>query len=89
MSSASVYSDTTQTGIDETAPVGKLDDPTIEQITGETYGPLKALCESTVQEAMPGRAEGETRADVARRLDSSPRPDLPSDGSEEPDQGER
>jgi 2'-hydroxyisoflavone reductase len=55
VSSASVYSDTTQIGIDETAPVGTLDDPTLEQITGETYGPLKALCEAAAEAAMPGR----------------------------------
>ena len=30
---------------DEDSPVGKLDDETVEEITGETYGPLKALCE--------------------------------------------
>jgi GTP-binding protein len=41
-----------------------------------------------IQEAMPGRAEAETRADVARRLDSSEWPDLPSEVPEEPDEGE-
>ena len=30
---------------DETSPLGKMDDETIEEVTGETYGPLKALCE--------------------------------------------
>src|SRR5690242_9899627 len=29
--------------LDEHAPVMTLEDPTIEEITGETYGPLKAL----------------------------------------------
>jgi 2'-hydroxyisoflavone reductase len=42
--------------LDEDAPVGMLDDPTIEEITGETYGPLKALCEQVVQEVFPERA---------------------------------
>ena len=30
---------------DESSPVGKLDDESVEEVTGETYGPLKALCE--------------------------------------------
>ena len=30
---------------DEMSPLGKMDDETIEEVTGETYGPLKALCE--------------------------------------------
>ena len=37
-------------GIDESDPVGKIEDETIEEITGETYGPLKALCEQAVQD---------------------------------------
>ena len=43
-------------GINETDPVGKLQDETIEEITGETYGPLKALCEQVVQEIYEERA---------------------------------
>jgi 2'-hydroxyisoflavone reductase len=35
--------------------VGTLDDPTLEEVTGETYGPLKALCEAAAEQAMPGR----------------------------------
>jgi 2'-hydroxyisoflavone reductase len=31
---------------DERSPVGKLADESIEKVDGETYGPLKALCES-------------------------------------------
>ncbi|UCF39426.1 MAG: SDR family oxidoreductase [Acidobacteriota bacterium] len=45
VSSISVYSDNSIIGMDETAPVGTLDDPTVEEITGATFGPLKALCE--------------------------------------------
>ena len=30
---------------DENSPLGKLDDETVEEVTGESYGPLKALCE--------------------------------------------
>jgi 2'-hydroxyisoflavone reductase len=33
---------------DENSPLGKLDDETVEEVTGETYGPLKALCEKRV-----------------------------------------
>jgi 2'-hydroxyisoflavone reductase len=55
VSSLSVYADFSQPGIDESAPVGRLDDPTVEEVTGETYGPLKALCEEAAEEAMPGR----------------------------------
>lgn len=50
ISSISVYSDFSKIGIQESDPVGTLEDETVEEITGETYGPLKALCEKTVQE---------------------------------------
>ncbi len=40
---------------DETSPVARLADPTVEQVTGETYGGLKALCEEAAEAAMPGR----------------------------------
>ncbi len=55
-SSISAFADFSTAGMDETAPVGTLDDPTIEEITGETYGPLKALCEAEAEKAFPGRA---------------------------------
>ncbi|MBK9924068.1 MAG: SDR family oxidoreductase [Anaerolineales bacterium] len=50
ISSISVYPDSilSKIGIDESDPVGKLEDETVEEITGETYGPLKALCEKLV-----------------------------------------
>ena len=41
---------------DETAPVAELSDPTVEAITGETYGGLKVLCERAVEEAFGDRA---------------------------------
>jgi 2'-hydroxyisoflavone reductase len=52
ISSISVYPDSllTKIGIDESDPVGKLEDESVEEITGETYGPLKALCEKTVMD---------------------------------------
>ena len=48
ISSISVYADVSKIGINESDPVGKIEDETIEEITGESYGPLKALCEKTV-----------------------------------------
>lgn len=50
ISSISVYSDFSKIGINESAPVGRLEDETVEDITAETYGPLKVLCERTVQD---------------------------------------
>jgi len=55
VSTLSVYSDNSIVGMDETAPVGILEDPTTEKVTGETYGPLKALAEKEAQKAFPGR----------------------------------
>ncbi len=55
VSTISVYADWSKVGMDETAPVGTLDDPTTETITGTTYGPLKALCEQAAEKHMPGR----------------------------------
>jgi len=56
VSSISVYADFPGPGIDEKSRVGTIADPTVEEITGETYGPLKALCEAAVEETLPGRA---------------------------------
>src|SRR5215210_3833443 len=55
VSSISVYSDDIAPGADEEAPVRELSDPTAEEVTGETYGGLKALCERAAEEVMPGR----------------------------------
>ena len=57
VSSISAYGQTDVEGQDETAPVAVMDDPTVEDM-GEgyvNYGPLKALCESAAEDAMPGR----------------------------------
>jgi 2'-hydroxyisoflavone reductase len=56
ISTISVYRDFKQIGTDESYPVGKLEDATVEEITGETYGPLKALCEQVVQDIYRERA---------------------------------
>lgn len=55
ISSISVYARLDAPGLDETTPVATLDDPHVEEVTGETYGALKALCEQAAEEAMPGR----------------------------------
>lgn len=55
ISTLSVYADFAGSGQDEDAPLATLQDPAIEDITGETYGALKALCEQAVKEAFPGR----------------------------------
>src|SRR5918911_5469843 len=55
ISSISVYSDDIALGADERAQVRELPDPTIEEVTGETYGGLKALCERAVEEMLPDR----------------------------------
>jgi 2'-hydroxyisoflavone reductase len=55
VSSISVYPDDIVPGADEESPVQELPDPTVEEVTGETYGGLKALCERAVEEEMPGR----------------------------------
>ena len=56
ISTISVYADFKSIGMDESYPVGKLQDESVEEITGETYGPLKALCEKAVQEIYGDRA---------------------------------
>ena len=56
ISSISAYADNSKENADETAALATTSDPTIEKITEETYGPLKALCEKAAQEAFAGRA---------------------------------
>ena len=55
ISSISVYSDFSEPGIDENSPVATLEDETVEEVTGDTYGALKALCEQAAEAIMPGR----------------------------------
>jgi 2'-hydroxyisoflavone reductase len=61
ISSISVYSSFSKVGIDENNPVGKIEDESFEEITGESYGPLKALCEKAVQDVF-----GKDRALIIR-----------------------
>ena len=44
VSSISAYADF-GSPLDENSPLATIDDETIEEVTNETYGPLKALCE--------------------------------------------
>lgn len=61
ISSISVYASFSKVGMDESDPVGKMEDESVEEITGETYGPLKALCEKAVQDTF-----GEERTLIIR-----------------------
>lgn len=54
ISSISVYADNSVEGQDETARLATTPDPTVEKITEQTFGPLKALCERACQDALPG-----------------------------------
>jgi 2'-hydroxyisoflavone reductase len=55
ISTISVYQDLESKGMDESAPLGVLEDETLEEITEDTYGPLKVLCEQAVQETCPDK----------------------------------
>jgi 2'-hydroxyisoflavone reductase len=58
VSSISAYAEASGAGTDESAPVGTMEDETLETFgpSFEYYGPLKALCEQAAEKAMPGRA---------------------------------
>jgi 2'-hydroxyisoflavone reductase len=47
VSSISVFTDASKSGLDESSPVGALTEPDSEEI-GKHYGPLKAACEDVV-----------------------------------------
>jgi 2'-hydroxyisoflavone reductase len=55
ISSISVYADNSLEDQDESAKLATTPDPTVEKITEQTFGPLKALCEKATEEALPGR----------------------------------
>jgi 2'-hydroxyisoflavone reductase len=56
VSSLSVYGDLERPGQDETGTLATIDDPTVEEVTGETYGALKVLAEREVQRVFGDRA---------------------------------
>jgi 2'-hydroxyisoflavone reductase len=55
VSSISVYADPTHERLTEADPVARLAPGTAEELSGATYGALKALCEETLEALMPGR----------------------------------
>jgi 2'-hydroxyisoflavone reductase len=55
VSSISVFTDASRSGLDESSPVGVLEDPATEEV-GKHYGPLKAACENVVTEVFGDRA---------------------------------
>ena len=54
ISTVSVYANLSPPGMDESAPLATIPDPTVEEVTGETYGALKVLCEQAVEKNYPG-----------------------------------
>jgi 2'-hydroxyisoflavone reductase len=56
ISTVSVYEGNGNSGTDADSAVGTIADEAFEEVTEESYGPLKALCEWVVHDAMPGRA---------------------------------
>lgn len=58
VSSISVYSRNDLPGMDESGPIGTLDQPENEDFGADfsRYGPAKAACEAAAEAAMPGRA---------------------------------
>jgi 2'-hydroxyisoflavone reductase len=58
---------------DERSPLGKLDDPDVEKVTNETYGPMKALCEKYTAAAFAGRVSIVRPGYIVGPLDGSDR----------------
>jgi len=54
ISSVSAYADARTPGMDESSPLGTLEQPESEDVD-RFYGPLKARCEQVVEVALPGR----------------------------------
>jgi 2'-hydroxyisoflavone reductase len=54
ISSVSAYQTPGSAGINEDAPLLTLEDPTVEEVTEESYGGLKALCEAAAFEFFGG-----------------------------------
>ncbi len=56
VSTVSVYANLAGRGLVEGSPLGTIEDESVEEITAESYGPLKVLCEKAVEKHFPGRA---------------------------------
>lgn len=50
VSSVSAYASPVRAGFTEDSPLARLDDPTVEDVTEQTYGGLKVLCEGAAAE---------------------------------------
>ena len=72
VSTISVYPDFSAPRTEDSS-VGQLADASIEKVDGETYGPLKALCEKAAQEAMPGHVTVVRPGLIAGPADSTDR----------------
>jgi 2'-hydroxyisoflavone reductase len=48
ISTVSVYAEDNPPGMDENSPLAHLADESVDEVTGETYGGLKVLCENVV-----------------------------------------
>ncbi len=55
ISTVSVYDKDNPRGMDESSPLATLKNESVEEITEETYGGLKVLCEKVVQQIYPDR----------------------------------
>ena len=55
VSTISVYAKMDTPNQDESAPLIQLANPNVTEVTGETYGGLKALCEAAALKQMPGK----------------------------------
>jgi len=73
ISTISVYKDNSKPGADTTAELATTTDPTLEKMSNEAYGPLKALCEQAVSDALPGRTTIVRPGYIVGRRDSSRR----------------
>ena len=56
VSTVAVYDFAAADHFDEDGPLAKLADPTVEEVTWETYGPLKAACDRIVRDALGAKA---------------------------------
>ena len=56
ISTISVYAENDKPNQDESAKLGTMADPASEQLSNESYGPLKVLAEQEVEKAFPGKS---------------------------------
>lgn len=55
VSSTGVYHPYLTVDIGEYSTLATMDDPTVEEVDGDTFGPLKVLCEQEAEQWFPGR----------------------------------